>query len=270
MASIGQRTLDVVNLYNSGMPIIDIAKKLEVSPSNVEERLRSYKRFKAGASPKKHVNMPLWTIQNLKLGFDRFIGENGHLPSAYEVDDCPYLPSARHIQRQFGGLGQLREELGYGKVLFNSGANRREILKITGPRGADAEDQLEEILIKRFGKLFVHSEQRFGGSRYRVDFVIYTKNITVGIDVFATNNDSRLIVKNIVIKLPKYINYPITSPLFFLVWNNEISQKNLDDIVARITKYNNLKMVRAVTLKTLLEYLSSLEPLKLPEGYKSL
>ena len=52
-----------------------------------------------------------WTV-NRKEGFERFVQENGRLPSAVEIDAIDYLPSSRLIQRKFGGLERLRGALG--------------------------------------------------------------------------------------------------------------------------------------------------------------
>ena len=50
-----------------------------------------------------------WTTERIKDGFERFRKENGRLPIASEIDSLEYLPSARQIQRKFGGLEKLRE-----------------------------------------------------------------------------------------------------------------------------------------------------------------
>jgi len=84
MVSIGEKTLQVVNMHNAGIPIVDIAKELGISPSSVESRLRTYRRFKEGSyNLKKQYN---WETEKIKEGFDRFIGLHGRLPTADEVD----------------------------------------------------------------------------------------------------------------------------------------------------------------------------------------
>jgi hypothetical protein len=48
-----------------------------------------------------------YSIEELRNGFEHFYQENGHYPTAPEIDRCKYLPSARQIQRNFGGLPKL-------------------------------------------------------------------------------------------------------------------------------------------------------------------
>jgi hypothetical protein len=270
MVTVGQRTLDVVNLHNSGIPITDIAKQLGMTPSSVEKRLRSYKKIQAGGwAHKKTIQDPRWNTDNIKEGFERFIEENGRLPTTYEIDDCSYLPSSRQLQRRFGGLGNLREALGYGKILFNTGDYRKEKQKVFRLRGADAEDELEKMLADIFGPLFVHSEQRFAGTRNRVDFVVHAKDITLAMDVFTTD-DRRTFVKNIAVKVPKYLTFPTDIPLFFVLWGDNLSQKEIDSILSKNIAVGSLPSLRVVNTSTLFEYLEGLEPLTPPEGYKPL
>jgi hypothetical protein len=275
---IDQRTLDVANLYNEGMPIIEIGKQLGMTPLSVEKRMRTYKRFQSGnwkynkktVSPLSNTpssSAETWTIENLKTGFERFISENGRPPTAYDIDDCDYLPSSRHMQRKYGGLGKLRELLGYGNIVFNAGDSRRETLKITGIRGTNAEDKVEEILIEKFGRVYVHSEQRYGGSRKRVDFVVYAKGITFAIDVFATE-DIRMLGKNIDVKLPKYKSFPSTSPLIFLLISDVITQDDINKVVDSRQSWKKYQKFTVVTLESLIKLMEKSNPLPLPDGYK--
>lgn len=69
----------------------------------------------------------IWTIEKIKEGFERFEKENGRLPRALEVDSISYLPSARQIQRAFGGLVELRKLIGYEDNNFSAGKHRSKI-----------------------------------------------------------------------------------------------------------------------------------------------
>jgi len=158
-------------------------------------------------------------------------------------------------------------QLGYGDIHFGKGSLKAERTKLTGRRGGNAEDSLDQILTDKFGELYVHSEKRFGENRNRIDFIIYAKSSLVGIDVFATD-EKRAIIKNVAIKIPKYATFPTDVPLFFLVWSDELSQTDINDAVKNMSALSKLPGLRIVSLDTLLEYLSDFEPLDLPIGYK--
>ncbi len=271
---VGEKTLKIVQLNKSGISAEEIAKEYGITISSVKKRLKSYEKIQSGYySPesthyKKKEIPKTWSIEQLKEGFDRFIKENGRLPTAYEVDDMSYLPSARQIQRRWGGLSNLRRELGYGEVHFGKGELKAERTKLTGKRGGDAEDKLNNLLVTRFGELFVHSEKRFGLARNRVDFVVYAENATIGIDVFATD-EKRAIIKNIAIKIPKYTDFPSNIPLYFVVWSEIPSQDDISDAVKNMSALKSLKGLRVVGVEQLFVDLDGLEPLSSPVGFNA-
>jgi len=129
---------------------------------------------------------PLWDKQSIQDGFDRFRREHGRLPTAPELDDTPYLPSSRQIQRAFGGLVSLRKELGYLDTNFGVGAFRSDIARTIGPRGRKAELSLQQELISHFHEVFVHVEKPFSSYRNRLDFYVYAPDGNFGVDVFDT------------------------------------------------------------------------------------
>lgn len=49
-----------------------------------------------------------WTDELIKSGIDKFIEENGKMPTAADFDTTPYLPSARQVQRLHGGLAKIK------------------------------------------------------------------------------------------------------------------------------------------------------------------
>ena len=73
------------------------------------------------------------------------------LPTAPEVDRTNYLPSARQIQRHFGGLKALRELLGYDDTDFGSGTSRSNIAIRGNLRAKEAERELEQEPSQLFG-----------------------------------------------------------------------------------------------------------------------
>ena len=146
-----------------------------------------------------------WTIEKVKEGFNRFYTEHGRLPTSPEIDKIDYLPSSRQIQRKFGGLENLRAQLGYADTHFGKGKYRSAIATRVNSRGRIAEIELENVLRKKFGEVFVHTEKIFDDSKNRVDFFIYSPDGNFGIDIFYTDTMLDL-QKNINIKIDKYLN----------------------------------------------------------------
>ena len=274
MVAVGEKTKQIVRLYNDGESVENIALQFGISQGSVLKRLKSYEKISSGFytsseyKDKNRYEVPVvWTIENIKIGLDRFISESGHLPTAYEVDDCPYLPSSRQIQRRFGGLSKLREQLGYDQIHLGRGSNRGDSSRKTGLRGGNAEDELEKLLVAKFGELFVQSEKRFGVKRNRIDFLIYAKNALIGIDVFATD-EKRTIIKNVAVKIPKYISFPSHIPLFFVVWSDAISDDEITNAVKNMSSMSRLPNLKVVGVNSMLSYLENLEPLSPPNNYQ--
>jgi hypothetical protein len=279
MVTVGETTKKIVDLHKNGMGIEEIALQFNITTGNVKKRLKSFERIENGfystrfnatenPSYKPSYQTPItWSREKIKEGFELFIKENGRLPTHYEIDDSPLLPSSRQIQRRYGGLSKLRVELGYGDIHLGKGIYRVNIQKTIGNRGGNAEDKLEQMLVEKFGELFVQSEKRFGVNRYRVDFLVYAKDAVLGIDVFATD-DRRNIQKNIAIKIPKYRSFPANIPLLFLVWSDKFTEEEIDKSVQYMTALGDVPNLKIVGLEGLLERLNKLEPLIPPINYK--
>jgi len=174
-----------------------------------------------------------WNEEKLKKGFDKFIEENGRLPTTREVDKTEYLPSAREIIRKFGGLINLRNKLGYKTPNYHKGKHRSGIAIEIGKRGRIIEVELDNILRAKFHDVFVHSEKLFDrANKNRVDFLIYSPSGIFGVDIFYTDNFFNL--KNIInIKQKKYINFPYE--LYLVVAGDKINQTTLDNYSANKT-----------------------------------
>lgn len=145
-----------------------------------------------------------WNIENIRTGCERFFKEFSRYPTAEDFDNYPYLPSARQIQRAFGGLVELRDKLGLEIVNYGSGDHRSKSARDIGVNGAVAERLLEQELIDHFGEHFVHAERplykyykvplrvatqdtkEIGKSR--VDFLVYHSDGIFGVDVFVAKN----------------------------------------------------------------------------------
>lgn len=166
-----------------------------------------------------------WTDEKLKEGFEAFNAEHGRLPSSHEVDLYPLLPTARSIQKRYGGLVALRKRLGYEDTHFGAGKFRSAIAHKVGARGRQLEIELETELQIQFGERSVHTEKIFHGKQ-RVDFYVYTTDGVFGVDVFFPAT-LRNLQNNTNIKMKKYCNF--IEQLYLAVANKEITQAELDN-----------------------------------------
>jgi hypothetical protein len=197
-----------------------------------------------------------WDINKIKDGFEKFKLLNGRLPTAPEIDNLDYLPSSRQIQRKFGGLEHLRKLIGYQDAHFGKGLHRSKIAHKSNSRGRGVEIELEKILRKKFGEVFVHTEKIFDNSKNRVDFFIYTPDGNFGVDIFATETIKDL-NKNINIKLDKYTNF--TDKLYFVVSGTSFSQSEIDQSVSLKKKSlgKNTFVVNLLSLQEIITHMKT-------------
>ena len=195
------------------------------------------------------MHKAIWSMENIKEGFERFMAEKGRLPTASEIDRLDYLPSSRQVQRRFGGLEKLRGILGYGETHFGKGEYRSLIATKANKQGRDAELLMEKILKDKFHEVFVHTEKIFDDSKNRVDFYIYCPDGNFGIDVFQTQT-MRTFQSNVNSKIDKYTNFP--NELYFVVDNDDIRQFEIDTYLSYKTKKVSAN-THIVAMKTMIE-----------------
>ena len=180
-----------------------------------------------------------WTIEKIKEGFDKFFKENNRMPTAEEIDGLDYLPSSRQIQRRFGGLVKLREELGYKDTDFSKGENRSNIAFKIGKRGLEKELEMEYHLTKHFGEVFVHIQKRIDNIYF--DFWVYSPDEIFGVDIFYPDSKQ---------SLSKIVNYKgklydeVKNNVYFVVANTEYAQELLDELLSnkKFPIKDNLKL----------------------------
>jgi len=200
-----------------------------------------------------------YTLQVLKDGFERFLSENGHYPSALEIDSCPYLCTSRHIQFKFGGLLKLRQLLDINDSNYALGEHRKRIWADAGRVSLDSEKEISNFLIDRYGEICVHEEKKYGTGRSRVDFFIYAKE-TFAVEVFNTYTIHG-ITGNLTSKLKKYSDFP--HKLFFVVTGGDFRQEDIDRILARRKKRVLGINMECFCVKSFQEYcLNNIKPLE--------
>lgn len=200
---------------------------------------------------------PRWNIENIKESLDRFISEYGQLPTAHEMDKLEYLPSARTIQREFGGLEKLRKELGYDTTHFGKGEKRSNLAKNINTRGKASEKEILDVLTEKFGEMFVHIERPFtDSSKQRLDFFVFSPSGNFGIDVFFPI-DTYSMIGSLNIKKNIYKNFK-QIPLYLVVANSDIPQQEIDRCVQnqKTILQRNIRVISLITLKELINPMS--------------
>ncbi len=205
-----------------------------------------------------------WTIEELSAGLQKFFEENKKYPTATEVDIYKFLPSARSIERKFGGLVALRKKLKLNSQSdFRNGKHSSNRAYLINKRAHSTESVVYEYLLKRFGKEFVHREYLFiDDKRTRADFFVYDKNGGFCVDVFYPSNRHNL-AGCLNSKLDKYLSeYMMQYPVIFLQMNNEISQGILDDLIKNKTK-SLTKGQKLMSWESFKSFCEGRKPLKL-------
>lgn len=130
----------------------------------------------------------------------------GRMPTATEIDAYEGLPSARSIQRRFGGVVKVRKDMGYKDADLSKGEHRSEAARRLNVDGLDLENRVYSLLKDRFGEICVHQQKPTGQGKQALDFYVYTPDGRFGVDVFCAKNLSSLRT-NIRQKRNNYIDY---------------------------------------------------------------
>ena len=200
---------------------------------------------------------PIWTIPLLKAGFERFAEENGHYPSALEVDSCPYLCTSRLIQLKFGGLLEARQTLGLKDISFAVGEHKKSWFE-AGSLSLISEKDIGKLLIKRYGEICVHEERKYGEGRNRVDFFVYAQE-NFAVEVFNTYTIHG-VVGNLNSKLRKYCDFP--RKIFFVITGADFKQSQIDKIISRKKKLLLTQNMKCVCMNEFeRECINRIEPL---------
>lgn len=206
-----------------------------------------------------------WTIDTIGEGVKRFITEHSRIPTATDFDSVDYLPTARQIQRLYGGMSGLRQTLGYGSLDFTKGKERTAIASKASLDGIAAEEYLEAILIAKFGEAFVHTQKRYSfGTKNRFDFFVYAKNICFGVDVFTTKRQE-YIGTNVRHKMKKYKDVQADIPIFFVVLGGIYSDEDILHTTQSISDLSRSKNIKLVNEPQFLLYIEEQRALSTPD-----
>ncbi|MFZ2303392.1 MAG: hypothetical protein WAV98_01210 [Minisyncoccia bacterium] len=174
-----------------------------------------------------------WKLLELKAGLENFYTKNGRYPTAPEVDAHPYLPSARSIERNFGGLVELRKTLGLDTQSdFREGTHSSKRARTISVRSRRVEQEVAEYLKKRFKRDSVHHRHSFfDDKRTRVDFFVNDKLGGFCVEVLCPL-DRRNLIGCLNSKLAKYQSPQLNQhQVIFLQMNKGLDQALLDSVI---------------------------------------
>ena len=179
-------------------------------------------------------------IDDLTLRFEQFFEKHERYPTSADCDTCPYLPSSRYMQRHFGGIVAVREELGLQITDYTKGAIKREVSLKIGKRSLLNEKEVLGLLVDMFGRVNVHREYLLtDDSRCRIDFHVFAPKGRFSVEVFFPKNRCTL-SGCLNAKLRKYSYYVMMQyPVAFLQMNKE-----LDHILDDVVKHKKNKMAK--------------------------
>ena len=183
----------------------------------------------------------IWNIADLKKGFEKFNTLYGHYPASHEIDTFAFLPSARSIQRSFGGLVHIRKELGFNTSFdLRTGEYSSNRAKKINARAHTIEKSIYDYLVTIFGVEYVHREYFFTDDRRtRTDFFVYCRDGNFSADVFFPN-DKRNFIGCLNSKMRTYKDTAMLQyPVIFLQMNEWISKEEIQAMLAR--KKNKLR-----------------------------
>lgn len=207
-----------------------------------------------------------WNLETIKDGIDRFTAEEGKVPTAVDFDLVDYLPSARQIQRLYGGMAGLRKTLGFEQLDFTKGDLRKEIALKAFTEGLAAEEEFEKVLIARFGEPFVHTQKRYSeGTKNRYDFFVYAQNTYFGIDVFTTAR-KQYIGPNIRHKIHRYKSVQ-NVPVYFIVMGTEFSDEDIKDVIRATPLLSQYPSMQLMNELQFISHLESIAPLAIPSHF---
>jgi hypothetical protein len=185
-----------------------------------------------------------WSLPRIKESVLKFLNNEGYMPTADDYDACPYLPNARYIQRNHGGLVKLRKDLALeGPTDFTTGAFRSNVAAKIYANSRVYEEEFYLYLIGILPEIRVHEQKRLRPGNIASDFFVYTTDTDgFAIDLFYAENVKN-IGKIITIKRKRY-DQLTHIPIFFVVTNENISQAEVDHMLSnkKIMMLNHIKV----------------------------
>ncbi len=174
-----------------------------------------------------------WKLEELRAGLENFNAKHGHYPTAPEIDTHPYLPSARTIERKFGGVIGLRKTLGLNTQSdMREGAHSSNRASTINAQAREVKKEVLTYLSKLYGGQSIHSNFSFtDDKRTQVDFFVQDGSGGFCVDVLYPS-DRRNLIGCLNSKITKYKGLQMNQyPVIFLQINKDIDQLILDSVI---------------------------------------
>ncbi|MFA6524654.1 MAG: hypothetical protein WCT33_00110 [Patescibacteria group bacterium] len=209
---------------------------------------------------KFHVS---WNIDNILSGFRQYYKENNRWPVASDMKNCTYLPTVKTLERKFGGITNIRKELGLTETNYTKGATRSRKSKILWDRGFNAEQEVYVVLNDYYHEPFVHNQARVvvDDTTLKVDFIVYHKNGKYAVDVFFPDTEISHFTNNIIHKINTYKNFPYK--IYLVVSNKEISNSIIEERTKTLKVNKNIN-VELLSFDTFVKEISKYKALSDP------
>lgn len=196
-----------------------------------------------------------WTLEEIKKGLDEYFTKYHAYPTTNDFDKVNFLPSSRLIQRNFGGIVELKKLLKINDTKDCSrGTYRSNIAKIVYNESVKSEYDFYKFLISLIPEVNVHEHKILRSGHICCDFFVYTSDDTgFAIDIFYAKDIFSLCgVINIKNKRYGGLNFPI---YFVLVGNNLIDQKDIDAMIKNKKNilHDNIHVMNDKTFKVFIK-----------------
>lgn len=172
-----------------------------------------------------------WSIEEIQTGFEKFVQEHGHYPTALDIDRYEFLPSSRSIQRSYGGLVSIRRKLFPEEISnYTTGQYRGNVASVTYKRAQDYEEAFYEKLCRYIKPIAVHEHKIIRPGRVACDFFIYIDDKSgICLDLFYAK-DIFSLRGVIAYKVSRYstLSCPV---VFVLIGNKTLTQENINEVI---------------------------------------
>lgn len=185
---------------------------------------------------KFHVS---WTLDNVISGFKHFYSENKRWPIGVDMKDCEYLPTVKTLERNFGGIVNIRKEIGIENADFTRGKTRSKKAKFLQHQGLQAEESVYELLRDYYHEPYVHNQARVivDEKVLKLDFLVYHSKGKYAVDVFFPDDERGRFTNNACVKFNTYVDFQYK--IYLVVFNPKITQDDIIRVDHSIKKNRN-------------------------------
>lgn len=197
-----------------------------------------------------------WTLSKVRSGVNTFYNKHNRYPVSRDFDLDPNLPSARHVQRIFGGLVELRKKL---KIIsekdFSKGTHSSIRAQKIKKDSRATHKTLLSILENAPEGLLIEQKVPITNGRCSLDFRLSNKGSVCVVEAVNPKDDRTLVecIANKLRKIERIKKEP--EKVFIVVMNKKINQEKIEVMEKRKTEPLNRKVVEILSLDSFKERL---------------